>query len=222
MEDLKIIFAQNLIMLRKQMKLTQIELAEKINYSDKAISKWERGESIPDVSVLLNLAKLFGVNIDFLVTEHNNTEIAKEQTNYAAGIKKKNHLLISAITFLAMLIAETIVFISLQGSGAVESVWRNIMYCYAMPLPVFAIVGVVFSGLWAKKIINFIAVSALIWTILADAFFIILLCGRSFPLVFVLGFPAEIVAMMSFKIKILSVGSKKKPDAEKENPEEKK
>ena len=74
------------------MKLTQIELAEKINYSDKAISKWERGESIPDVSVLLNLAKLFGVNIDFLVTEHNNTEIAKEQTNYAAGIKKKNHL----------------------------------------------------------------------------------------------------------------------------------
>ena len=49
------------------MKLTQIELAEKINYSDKAISKWERGESIPDVSVLLNLAKLFGVNIDFLV-----------------------------------------------------------------------------------------------------------------------------------------------------------
>ena len=68
MEDLKIIFAQNLIMLRKQMKLTQIELAEKINYSDKAISKWERGESIPDVSVLLNLAKLFGVDIDFLVT----------------------------------------------------------------------------------------------------------------------------------------------------------
>lgn len=221
MEDLKIIFAQNLIMLRKQMKLTQIELAEKINYSDKAISKWERGESIPDVSVLLNLAKLFGVNIDFLVTEHNNTEIAKEQTNYAAGIKKKNHLLISAITFLAMLIAETIVFISLQGSGAVKSVWRNIMYCYALPLPVFAIVGVVFSGLWAKKTINFIAVSAVIWTILADAFFIILLCGRSFPLVFVLGFPAEIVAMMSFKIKILSVGSKKKPDAEKENPEEK-
>ena len=217
MEDLKIIFAQNLIMLRKQMKLTQIELAEKINYSDKAISKWERGESIPDVSVLLNL----GVNIDFLVTEHNNTEIAKEQTNYAAGIKKKNHLLISAITFLAMIIAETIVFISLQGSGAVKSVWRNIMYCYALPLPVFAIVGVVFSGLWAKKIVNFIAVSALIWTILADAFFIILLCGRSFPLVFVLGFPAEIVAMMSFKIKILSVGSKKKPVAEKENPEEK-
>ena len=59
------------------MKLTQIELAEKINYSDKAVSKWERGESIPDVSVLLALAQLFGVSIDFLVTEHKNEEVAK-------------------------------------------------------------------------------------------------------------------------------------------------
>ena len=67
MEDLKIIFARNLIMLRKQMKLTQIELAEKINYSDKAVSKWERGESIPDVSVLLSLASLFGVTIDYIL-----------------------------------------------------------------------------------------------------------------------------------------------------------
>ena len=58
------------------MQLTQIELAEKINYSDKAVSKWERGESIPDVSVLLELSKLFGVSIDFLVTEHENKEIA--------------------------------------------------------------------------------------------------------------------------------------------------
>ena len=61
MEDLKVIFAQNLIALRKQMKLTQIELAEKINYSDKAVSKWERGESIPDVSVLMVIANLFNV-----------------------------------------------------------------------------------------------------------------------------------------------------------------
>ena len=61
MADVKITFAQNLISLRKQMKLTQIELAEKLNYSDKAVSKWERGESIPDVTVLMDIAKTFGV-----------------------------------------------------------------------------------------------------------------------------------------------------------------
>ena len=52
MEDLKHIIAQNIVQLRKKSKLTQAELAERLNYSDKAISKWERGESIPDVAVL--------------------------------------------------------------------------------------------------------------------------------------------------------------------------
>lgn len=217
MEDLKIIFARNLIMLRKQMKLTQIELAEKINYSDKAVSKWERGESIPDVSVLLALAQLFGVSIDFLVTEHKNEEAAKEQTSYAASIKKRNRMLVAAITFVAILIVETIVFIALQ--GAMPSFWRNAMFCYAMPLPAVSVVAVVFSGLWATKGVSFAAVSVLIWTILLDAFLIIMLCGKIFPLVFVLGIPAEIVAMMSYKIKI-TVNMLKPKNNEKERTDE--
>lgn len=217
MEDLKIIFARNLIMLRKQMKLTQIELAEKINYSDKAVSKWERGESIPDVSVLLALAQLFGVSIDFLVTEHKNEEAAKEQTSYASSIKKRNRMLVAAITFVAILIVETIVFIALQ--GAMPSFWRNAMFCYAMPLPAVSVVAVVLSGLWATKGVSFAAVSVLIWTILLDAFLIIMLCGKIFPLVFVLGIPAEIVAMMSYKIKI-TVNMLKPKNNEKERTDE--
>ena len=90
MQDVKVIFAQNLISLRKQMKLTQIELAEKINYSDKAVSKWERGESIPDVTVLMTIASLFGVTLDFLVTEHAEPEIVAEQTSYAKAVKKRS------------------------------------------------------------------------------------------------------------------------------------
>lgn len=199
------------------MKLTQIELAEKINYSDKAVSKWERGESIPDVSVLLALAQLFGVSIDFLVTEHKNEEAAKEQTSYAASIKKRNRMLVAAITFVAILIVETIVFIALQ--GAIPSFWRNAMFCYAMPLPAVSVVAVVFSGLWATKGVSFAAVSALIWTILLDAFLIIMLCGKIFPLVFVLGIPAEIVAMMSYKIKI-TVNMLKPKNNEKERTDE--
>ena len=199
------------------MKLTQIELAEKINYSDKAVSKWERGESIPDVSVLLALAQLFGVSIDFLVTEHKNEEAAKEQTSYAASIKKRNRMLVAAITFVAILIVETIVFIALQ--GAIPSFWRNAMFCYAMPLPAVSVVAVVFSGLWATKGVNFAAVSVLIWTILLDAFLIIMLCGKIFPLVFVLGIPAEIVAMMSYKIKI-TVNMLKPKNNEKERTDE--
>lgn len=217
MEDLKIIFAQNLIALRKQMKLTQIELAEKINYSDKAVSKWERGESIPDVSVLMVIANLFGVSIDFLVTKHENDEIAKEQTSYAAGIKKKNRSLITAITFFAMLILETVVFIALQGAKPSDLGW-NIVYCYVFPLPIFAIVAVVFSSLWWSKYINFAAVSFLICSVVTDAFLIVLLAWKPFPLIFLVVIPAEIVAMMSFKIKVLSkvLNTEKKKTEDKE------
>lgn len=217
MEDLKIIFAQNLIALRKQMKLTQIELAEKINYSDKAVSKWERGESIPDVSVLMVIANLFGVSIDFLVTKHENDEIAKEQTSYAAGIKKKNRSLITAITFFAMLILETVVFIALQGAKPSNLGW-NIVYCYVFPLPIFAIVAVVFSSLWWSKYINFAAVSFLICSVVTDAFLIVLLAWKPFPLIFLVVIPAEIVAMMSFKIKVLSkvLNTEKKKTEDKE------
>ena len=207
MEQFRKTVAKNIAELRVANGYTQFELGEKINYSDKAVSKWERGESIPDVSVLLELSKLFGVSIDFLVTAHENKEIAKEQTSYAATIKKRNHILIAAITFVAIIIAETIVFIALQ--GATPNFWRNVMFCYGLPLPLVSIVAIVFCGLWANRILSFAAVSALIWTALADAFFIILLCGRSFPLVFVLGIPAEIVAMMSYKIKLLG---KNKPE----------
>ena len=69
MEDLKIIFARNLIMLRKQMKLTQIELAEKINYSDKAVSKWEREACCPDITLLPKLSEIIGCGLEELFTD---------------------------------------------------------------------------------------------------------------------------------------------------------
>lgn len=202
MDDLKITFAQNLIALRKQTKLTQAELAEKINYSDKAVSKWERGESIPDVSVLMTLANLFGVTIDFLVTKHDNEEIAKEQTAYAAKIRKRNHILITAITFFAMLIMETIVCVVLVGTRTATPLW-TFLYCYIFPLPVFATIAVIFSSLWAGKYWRFTAVSFLIWSLLAEAFLIVILCWKPFPHIFLAGIPAEIVAMMSYKITLL-------------------
>ena len=62
MADIRSIIAENIAALRKSARLTQAELAERLNYSDKAVSKWERGDSIPDVIVLSELASLFSVN----------------------------------------------------------------------------------------------------------------------------------------------------------------
>lgn len=199
MADVKIIFAQNLISLRKQMKLTQIELAEKLNYSDKAVSKWERGESIPDVTVLMDIAKTFGVTLDFLVSEHDQPEIAAEQSSYAQSVKKKNRLLITAITVFAIAVIETIVFVVLQ--SIFKNIGRNLTYCYVFPLPIVAIVMIVFTSLWSKRIYKFASVTGLILSVLLDAFLIVYIAtGTLFPWIFLVFIPAELVTMLSFKI----------------------
>ena len=67
MNDIKSIVAKNIAELRQSNNMTQLELAEKINNSDKAISKWERAESSPDISVLVDIAAVFGVTVDYLI-----------------------------------------------------------------------------------------------------------------------------------------------------------
>ena len=72
------IISKNILSLRKKAGYTQAELADKLNYSDKAISKWERGESLPDAEMLYNIATLFGVEIGYLFEEHNNVELPQD------------------------------------------------------------------------------------------------------------------------------------------------
>lgn len=76
MEDLKIIFAANLIRLRTEVGLTQLQLAEHLNYSDKSVSKWERGDALPDVAVMKAMADLFGVTVDFMITSHDHWNVS--------------------------------------------------------------------------------------------------------------------------------------------------
>ena len=68
------IIAQNLITLRKRNNLKQTDLAKKINYSDKAISRWENGEVLPDVETLETIAKVYGVSTSYLIEQHDEEE----------------------------------------------------------------------------------------------------------------------------------------------------
>ena len=70
LSELKLIFASNLIRLRTGAGMKQAELGALLNYSDKSVSKWERGEAIPDAWVLLRLAEIFGVTVDYLLSSH--------------------------------------------------------------------------------------------------------------------------------------------------------
>ena len=69
MDELKEIIAKNLTELRTCAHLTQLQLAEMLNYSDKAVSKWERGEAVPDIRVLKKLADIYNITVDDIITD---------------------------------------------------------------------------------------------------------------------------------------------------------
>ena len=77
-ELLKKTLGKNIGTYRKRQGLTQAALAEKLNYSDKAVSKWERGESMPDVLTLVQLADLFDITVNDLLVD---PDALPEQTN---------------------------------------------------------------------------------------------------------------------------------------------
>ena len=196
------------------MKLTQIEFAEKINYSDKAVSKWERAESIPDVVTLKSIADFFGVTVDYLISEDNSQNPIA--SGYEKSVHDKNHFLISSISIVALLVCELIVFICLQ-STLPDNLRLHLLCCFVFPLPVCFILLVVFSSLWTRKRgWKILFISLLVWSVILVAFFIVMLAtNTAYPLIFTVGIPAQIITLMSSGI--IRVSRKKSSETQTEN-----
>lgn len=189
MEDLKPIFAYNLAALRKKKGWTQLELAERLNYSDKAVSKWERGESLPDVLILKQIADLFEVTVDYmLIKDHEPAAVPVSKR------KRRNRAMITGISAVTVWLIATIVFFSL---GFVESVTSWSWLIFLAAVPVCCIVLLVFSALWWGKRWLFTTVSVLIWSLLACAFFTVFFAAHlNIWLIFVIGIPAQIIVFL--------------------------
>ena len=190
MEDLKRIIAENLIDLRKANKLTQLELAEKLNYSDKAISKWERGESLPDIAILKQLADMYNVGIDYIVTEHSEEDksrykIPKPELN--------NKLIITLLACISIWILAAILYVNFKIMFDVYY-WR----VWIWALPVSSVVLIVFSSIWGKKWHIIVSVSLLIWTTLLGVY--LQLLQYNLWSLFLLGIPAQLATSLSGKI----------------------
>ena len=100
MEDLKMIIAGNIGKLRREAGITQLELAERLNYSDKAVSKWERGESVPDVITLKQVADLFSVSVDYLLRADHPSEV--EAKREYTKRQRRNHTIIAALSAMTI------------------------------------------------------------------------------------------------------------------------
>lgn len=156
MEELKFkeLVAQNLIKYRKANHLTQLDVAERLNYSDKAVSKWERGESTPDVYTLQAIAKLYGVSIDALCSEE---EVAIAPNHNNRTIK----IFIAALSSGISWVVATLIFIifTLIPSIPFKNDWLVLIYA----IPVFFIVLTVFAEMWFSLITRAITVSGIVF-----------------------------------------------------------
>ncbi len=192
MQELKNTIAKNIAFLRQYNNLTQVELAEKLSYSDKAVSKWERGESIPDIAVLKKIADLFSVTVDYLLNEHDPDKKPPHQS------KKKNRIFITGISILTVALVATLCFvlINLIVGGSLKY-WLT--YIYAVPVSI--VVWLVFNTLWFDKRKNFLIVSLLLWTVLATVYITCLSFGLNIWLIFIIGIPAQAIIILWSRIK---------------------
>ncbi len=157
-EELRQTIAKNLVKFRKMSNLTQQELAEKINYSDKAVSKWERGEGIPDVLVLKALADIYGITVNDFLTEGASAPLVKPRRKNLIAKRWLIALLSAGLVWLIATIV-TVIWLLVDNTVPVAK------YAYLVALPVTFIVLLVFSCLWCKLWTTCSVVSALIWTL---------------------------------------------------------
>lgn len=192
MEEIRKNISQNITKLRTNAKLTQAELAERLAYSDKSVSKWERGEAVPDIYVLSKIAELFDVNVDYLL--HHHSPESKPATR--GEIAKHNHLIISLISLLGLLIVVTVAFVAIWATSG-KVMWIS----YIIALPIALVLMLVFNSLWFDRKNNFYIISLLIWSLLTAIYLSLLVFGRrNLWLIFVIGIPAQIVTILSFDI----------------------
>lgn len=191
MEDYKQTIADNITALRQSRKMTQIELAEKLNYSDKAVSKWERGESLPDVLVLKTIADLFGVSLDYLL-EKEHTQKQEPQPEQVTG----SHRMRTIVTLLSILIGW---FLATFSFVLMDIVWpdlpgRWLPFVYAVPVSM--IIWLVFNSIWFNRRMNFLIISLLMWSALIVLMLTLFVAQIYAWQVVLLGIPGQIAIAM--------------------------
>ncbi len=193
MKDIRPIISKNLAMLRKEKGLTQAELAEKLNYSDKAISRWEHGDTLPDVNVLCELCDFYGITLNDLADEDCKTK-EEEAVKYSKEMniyKLWRSILSVSIVWLFV----TLIFTySLAISGSAR-LW--ILFVWAIPVSIIAFY--VFGKSFLNSITRFILSSCIMWTIIASVF--VSMLPHVFWQLFLIGVPLELIIFLTYKMK---------------------
>lgn len=206
-EKLKKQIGMNIVSYRKQMGLTQVGLAEKLNYSDKAVSKWERGESVPDVITLVQLAELFGVTVNDMIKDLNElpAELGKVERVMEKAVEKTfkrkadKRIILQLSSILVWFVA--LLFFVLFTILDIPKSW--IAFIYAVPAD--AIVRLSLLSAWKDYRRNKLLISVIMWGSITALYasmltFLQLALWSKIWVLFLLGIPGQIAILLWFRI----------------------
>ena len=187
MENLNQIFAENLIKLRKSKKLTQLELSEKLNYSDRNISKWENGSALPTSDTLRELALFFGVSMDYFFEKHNKVEMLSNEDD-----SRRLKLVIIGLAMLGAIFVSVVCFIAFPKQFNMS--WLSFVFGAVL----CSIIGIIFCSIWFNRsIFLFISISALLWTSIASAYLTVLMINQlNLWYLFTVGAPLQLAILL--------------------------
>lgn len=202
-EKLRYRIGANIAVYRKRANLTQAGLAAKLNYSDKAVSKWERGESMPDVLTLAQLAEQFEITVNDLMVDPDEVpeenETAGETTEAVVVRKPKRKADKNVIQMLASVLVwfvALLVFVVLSSVNVPKS-WVSFFYA----IPVNAIVLLSLRSAWRRFNWNQILISVIVWGGLLSVYITLLVfAGANVWRVFLLGIPGQIAIYLWFRM----------------------
>lgn len=198
MNKLRDIIAANLIYLRKKNNFTQQELASKINYSDNAISRWERGEVIPTIETLEILAAFYGINVQDLL---DNQFVASHDKPQSGLVLKRVFIVLFSISIVWFIALISYIYIDMfkeSFGGNANNAWL----LFIAALPVSTLVGVFYNRMWGTKLLDLISWSLFAWTLLTTIYlYFLVVTSQYFWLIFILGVPAQVALILWYFIR---------------------
>ena len=195
----------NIAAYRKRDGLTQAALAEKLNYSDKAVSKWERGESMPDVLTLIQLAEQFEISVNDLLEDPNQLpgnpgklEKAMTQVSEKALKRKANKNVILALSSTLVWFVALLAFVLLSSFDFLEK-YSCLLFFYAIPAN--AIVLLSLRSAWHDFRWNQGLITVIVWGSLLSIYVTLLVAfSYNFWKIFLLGIPGQIAIFLWFRM----------------------
>ncbi len=186
-EQFNLIVASNIAKYRKFNNLTQLALAEKLNYSDKAVAKWESGESLPDAFVLYQIAEIFGITLNDLLSEKKRIKMPSS---------KIKSIIVPTLANCILWLVALIAFIILQ-EFSVSKAWLP----FIVAIPISCILFLIFACVYKNLLVQFLSISGIIWTTILNLHIFLMGILQVASYLYFIGIPIQV----AFTLKYASV-----------------